>query len=273
MEYKSYALMAILLASVAAVGTIGVAHAQSSNAITTDKADYGTGDTIKVSGKLSTAPTGQPLLIRVFDPKGSIVKFDQFAANADGTFTYSFKSGGIMKTTGDYKATVTYNGADVGSATFKFTAASGGGPVWKTIKMQVGNSTFDIKYQITGGTLNSLVGDHDTTTITGKINATTDGQLIIQLPRTIADSKGGNGTDTDYVVFVDGIEEFADDDHGAATRTVTIPFAAQTEQIDITGTMLVPEFGAIAAIVLAVAIVGIIVATTRYSKFSFLPKM
>jgi predicted secreted protein with PEFG-CTERM motif len=34
-----------------------------------------------------------------------------------------------------------------------------------------------------------------------------------------------------------------------------------------------PEFGPIAAIVLAVSIVGIIVATTRYSKFSFLPKM
>lgn len=34
-----------------------------------------------------------------------------------------------------------------------------------------------------------------------------------------------------------------------------------------------PEFGTIAAIVLAVAIVGTIVATTRYSKFSFLPKM
>jgi predicted secreted protein with PEFG-CTERM motif len=32
---------------------------------------------------------------------------------------------------------------------------------------------------------------------------------------------------------------------------------------------VVPEFGAIAAIVMAIAIVGIIVATTRYNKFNF----
>jgi len=34
------------------------------------------------------------------------------------------------------------------------------------------------------------------------------------------------------------------------------------------GTFIVPEFGAIAAIILAVAIVGIIVATARYGKLS-----
>lgn len=277
MEYKAYALMAIMLASVAAVGTFGVAHAQSSTAITTDKTDYSTGDTIKVSGKLSTAPTGQPLLIRVFDPKGSIVKFDQFAASADGSFTYSFKAGGIMKSSGDYKATVTYNGADVGSAMFKFTA-TGTGPTggWSKMTIQLKNGTQEVMYKITGGKLISLVGDSDTSTITAKINSTADGQLIIQIPRTLADARanGQTGNDTDYVVFVDGIEDFADDDHGASIRTVTVPFAAQSEQIDITGTYVaIPEFGAIAAIVLAVAIVGIIVATTRYSKFSFLPKI
>jgi predicted secreted protein with PEFG-CTERM motif len=75
------------------------------------------------------------------------------------------------------------------------------------------------------------------------------------------------------VIFVDNVEDFADDDHGKDTRTLTIQFTGGAEQIDVVGTSLVPEFGTIAAIVLAVSIVGIIVATTRYSKFSFAPKI
>ncbi|MEP0825870.1 MAG: PEFG-CTERM sorting domain-containing protein, partial [Nitrososphaera sp.] len=39
------------------------------------------------------------------------------------------------------------------------------------------------------------------------------------------------------------------------------------------GDRIIPEFGAIAAIVLAVAIVGIIVATARYGKFNFTPRL
>jgi predicted secreted protein with PEFG-CTERM motif len=60
---------------------------------------------------------------------------------------------------------------------------------------------------------------------------------------------------------------------GADVRELAIPFYENSETIEIVGTFLVPEFGTIAAIVLAVAIVGIIVATTRSGKFSFLPKM
>ena len=74
-------------------------------------------------------------------------------------------------------------------------------------------------------------------------------------------------------VFVDELETIPDDDFGEDVRTVTVEFEEGSEQIDYVGTMLVPEFGVIAAIILAVTIVGIIVATTRYSKFSFLPKM
>jgi predicted secreted protein with PEFG-CTERM motif len=83
-----------------------------------------------------------------------------------------------------------------------------------------------------------------------------------------------NGGDLDYIVFVDELESLeVEDDFGASVRTLTIDFEAESEQIDIIGTFLVPEFGTITAIILAVSIVGIIIATARYSKFSFLPKM
>jgi predicted secreted protein with PEFG-CTERM motif len=273
MEYKAYALMAILLASVAAVGTFGTAHAQSSGlTVKTDKTAYSTADTIKVSGSVGVTPTGQPLVIQVFNPNGAAYRFDQVTVAADGSYTYEFKVGGKLGVSGQYKVTVSYNGQSQ-NTTFSFEGTSGPAGGWKVAQMMINGKPYNINYQITGGTLNSLTADPATTTITAKINATADGQLKIQLPRNITDAKNDNGTDSDFNIFVDEIEDFADDDHGASTRTLTIPFAAQSEQIDIVGTVLVPEFGAIAAIVLAVAIVGIIVATTRYSKFSFLPKM
>ena len=143
---------------------------------------------------------------------------------------------------------------------------------WEMATLTVGDEEFDIQYMITNATLDELTADAETATLTAMITSTEDGELTIQLPRDIIDSVE-NGEDADYLVFVDEVEDFADDDFGEEIRTLTIPFQAQTEQIDFVGTTVVPEFGAIAAIVLAVAIVGIIVATTRSGRFSFLPKM
>jgi predicted secreted protein with PEFG-CTERM motif len=142
---------------------------------------------------------------------------------------------------------------------------------WQTATMTVGGEEYDMQYMISGGTLDELTGDAETGVITAMITTEADGELVIQLPREIIDSLDDDGADLEYIVYVDEIEEFPDDDFGDDVRTLTIPFANQSEQIDIVGTTLVPEFGAIAAIVLASAIAGII-AAARYGKFSFLPR-
>jgi predicted secreted protein with PEFG-CTERM motif len=103
------------------------------------------------------------------------------------------------------------------------------------------------------------------------ITTEADGELVIQLPREIIDSLDDDGADLEYIVYVDEIEEFADEENDADIRTLTIPFANQSEQVDIVGTSMVPEFGAITAIVLGVAIVGIIAATAAYGRTRFMP--
>jgi predicted secreted protein with PEFG-CTERM motif len=276
MEYKAYALIAILLSSVASVTTLGTAYAQTGFTVTTDKTDYTTGEDITVSGNVGQTPTGQPLLIQVFNPNGAAYRFDQVQASeigADGSYSYAFRVGGNLGVSGEYEVRVTYGGV-TRTTTFDFEATDGGTGGWRTATLLIdGEHSHNILYRISGGSLVSLTGDSDTATITATITANSAGQLMLQLPRDIADSVDTNGDDLDYIVFVDELETVADDDFGADTRTLTIDFEAGSEQIDIVGTMLVPEFGAIAAIILAVAIVGIIVATTRYSKFSFLPKI
>ncbi|NWG37065.1 PEFG-CTERM sorting domain-containing protein [Nitrososphaera sp.] len=263
--------MAILLASVASVGTLGIAYAQTGFTVATDNTEYSTGEDITVSGNVGRTPTGQPLLIQVYNPNGAVYRFDQVTVESDGSYTYTFRVGGNLGVSGEYEVRVSYAGATA-NTTFDFTSSTTGG--WRTATLVIdGADEHDILYQITGGSLTSLTGDSETATITAGITANNAGQLMLQLPRDIVDAIDANGDDLDYIVFVDELETTADDDFGADTRTLTIDFEAGSEQVDIVGTTMIPEFGAIAAIVLAVAIVGIIVATTRYSKFSFLPKM
>jgi predicted secreted protein with PEFG-CTERM motif len=265
MEYKAYALMAILLAAVATVGTLGNAYALT---VETDNTSYSTGDTITVSGNVEVTPTGEPLVIQVFNPNGAAYRFDQVDVAADGSYTYELAVGGPLGVSGEYRVVTTYAGEQE-ETTFDFTGTEGP----RTITLTVGDSEFEIEYDISGGSLTSLTGEEETATVTAMINASSDGEVTFWFPREVFNSLNDDGTDLEFIVFVDEIEEFPDDDMGTDVRQVTIPFSAGSEQIDIVGTFLAPEFGTIAAVVLAVAIVGIIVATTRYSKFSFLPKM
>ena len=54
-------------------------------------------------------------------------------------------------------------------------------------------------------------------------------------------------------------------------NTLTIPCMAGIEKIEIYGSWVVPEFGVIAAMILAVAIVSIIAVTAK-TKLSIVPK-
>jgi hypothetical protein len=72
-----------------------------------------------------------------------------------------------------------------------------------------------------------------------------------------------------YIVTIDGEE--TTDFEVTESGDITLSYVHGIEGITITGTNVVPEFPLV-AIVLAAAIVGTIVATARFGKFSFLSK-
>jgi predicted secreted protein with PEFG-CTERM motif len=277
MDYKAYALMAVLLASVASVALVGTANAQALT-VETGQPGYAAGDTIEVSGEVGTVQAGLPVLIRVFNPNGALARTDQITPVADGSYTYSFPAGGrLMGVSGEYRAAVTYRNNTEETA-FKFITSEGG-QIWRTVTVEIAGREHPIRYQINGGTLTNMTADPETATLTATINSTAPGTLVVELPRSMIQSlsevgapTGGN--DTDFEAFVDTEGGIFDETMTNSTvRALTIPFDQGAEEIEIVGTWVVPEFGAIAAIILAIAIVGIIVATTRYSKFSsFLPR-
>ena len=275
MDYKAYALLGILLASFVSVSATSAAFAQSAMTVKTDKTSYQTGDTITVSGSVGTVSSGTTAVIKVLNPKGVVYRIDPITVGADGSFTYTLKVGGPIGVTGQYTVQITYNNQQQ-TSNFDFTSntitPSG---QWQTTTVTIAGKSYPIRYQITGGSFGSASANPDTQTLNFTLNNVGNGgSLKLELPRNVIDSKTTSGGDDQFAVFVDDIDT-AYDENGSdsSVRVLQIPLDAGSTTVEVVGTYMVPEFGAIAAIVLAVAIVGIIVATTRYSsKLSFLPK-
>lgn len=106
--------------------------------------------------------------------------------------------------------------------------------------------------------------------VTNIIAKTTDDSLIINLETTedgilsftTSDFLIRPFSDGNFFVLVDG-EEF--DSVNYENKILTIPYTANTEKIEVYGSYVIPEFGAIAMIILAVAVVSIIVLTRKNS--------
>ena len=118
---------------------------------------------------------------------------------------------------------------------------------------------------VTSGVIHHIgANSDDATLIVHLFGADDDGELEITLNSDII-TAFDDGT---YFVLVNGEEaEFSQDGND-----LTIPFEAGTEKIEIVGSVVVPEFGTIAMIVLAVAIVSIIAITAK-TRTALIPKL
>ncbi|HEX7031774.1 MAG TPA: PEFG-CTERM sorting domain-containing protein [Nitrososphaera sp.] len=262
-------LLAIIASTLVLGSGMSAVYAQTALTVETDADSYETGDTITITGQLTAATINQPILIQILDPQGNRDRIDQVDAAADGSYSYSFTAGGLMNTNGEYTVLVTYRGVEE-EATFQFTSTEE--PIgWRPIQAMIGGQPHTIYYMITGSgnRLSSVTGDVDTVTLLASIVANSDGTLSLRFDEEIFDADN-----EDYAVFADDINVIYDYEQFSDTEDVLhIDFETGTTEIEIVGDHIIPEFGAIAAIVLAVAIVGIIVATARTGKLgSFVRK-
>ena len=90
--------------------------------------------------------------------------------------------------------------------------------------------------------------------------------MAIKLPREVIDAKFGE-EDDDFFVVIDGLEVNFDETKTGNERTITVEFLEGTEEIEIIGTSIVPEFGTIAILILVVSIFSVIFASK--SKLGF----
>ena len=116
----------------------------------------------------------------------------------------------------------------------------------------------------------------------------TVGYFEVWLPRTVIDSKTCYdtqwirdfedpasckewGPDTNFIVLVDGEESDFQEWPTAAQRKLEIPFTHGVTTIEIIGTEVIPEFGTIAGLVLAVALISIIAVSAK-TRLNIIPK-
>ena len=115
--------------------------------------------------------------------------------------------------------------------------------------------------EVTNGEVTSVIAKTAENSLVISLETTEDGMLSF----TTSDFLIKPFDDGNFFVLVDG-EEI-----GSATyenKILTIPYIAQTEKIEVYGSYVIPEFGTIAIIVLAVAIVSII-ALSRKNSISY----
>ena len=113
-----------------------------------------------------------------------------------------------------------------------------------------------IPYNISGGMVTGAAINTDDNSIIISLDAHDDGILILTPSESTQEGI--------FMVLVDG-EEW--DDVEINGNKVTVEFQAGTEEIEVIGTFVIPEFGTIAMMILVVAIISI-VAITAKSKLS-----
>jgi len=155
-----------------------VVFAAGSATMTLDKTTYFNGNTIKVSGTVTPAPTtsGTSVAITITGPTGATVDANQFVVSTtNGNYNGTFVAGGPLYTkNGTYTVTANYNGATA-SQIFQFGNSTGGG----------GGSATTTTLIITSAVTTTVVQQGGTTTIVQQGGTTTVVQQCATVQTTV----------------------------------------------------------------------------------------
>ena len=286
-----FALFGILITS------IGVAPAFGENdsiTVITDKSSYSEDEIISISGEITYLALGDQLTILITSPNGNIAEIDQVTAGTDKKFnTEITPNGAYWKIPGTYVILVTQDENNQATTSFEFSGAVNSSTneldemvvedtviedaviedslvdeiavvdsVVTATTVTVQDSTDLISYEITNAKLLNIIPDLDAVSLLIYIETTDEGSITLTIPRSILDASI-NGGDDEFFVLVDGEEVDFEEITTSVDRTLTIGFLAGTEQIEIIGTFVIPEFGTIAAMILAVAIISIVAISAK----------
>ena len=281
-------VMPVLVTILILTGTGLASQASAATTITmnTDKGVYDHTDTITVTGTVFPVDENEvPVTIMLVNPHRSIVSIDQLDVDSDGSWSgqiHLTPENALMSEDGVYEIRANYGSTKIttsieltnavetpeavetgtavtGTATVKGTDVTGpdGEPFYK---LAIGQIEFDA----TCNANPAFFANADDDSIVIYLDPTDDGILTVTLHEDLI-KPFEDGT---FAVIVNNQEM---QDFTQVGNTLTIPCTVGTEKIEIHGSWAIPEFGVIAAMILAVAIVSIIVVTTK-TKLSLVPR-
>jgi len=232
----------------------------------TDKTTYDHNSSIKVEGAVANIRAGNtPVTLTVISPINNVVAVDQLSVDSNGMFGTTLSTqGSLWKQDGTYVIRVQYGNQAVSNKalielTGGFVDTSTPTIQCETTELSV-DGRYCVPYTITGGTVTNAKTNTKDNSIVLSISSTMPGTLTVNPSSDILREP--------FMVLVDGEES---NDYEIDGNKVTVDFPAGTEEIEIIGTFVIPEFGAIAALILAVAIISIIVVSAK-TRLSIMPK-
>ena len=250
--------------------SMGTAYGQLSLiSVETDDKNYDEGNTILISGNISTIIGNTEVTLQIFK-EGNMVEIAQIKVAQDGNYSHTILAEGkLWKSQGDYTVRATYGEKNIAETIFTFTPKSEMVQTTDTFIVRAGDSgTFDVPYIIRGGTLEDIVIEPNILGLIIDINALDEGTLVLDLPRKYIDSEQQNGKDEEFIILIDNIQTtYLESKVFADFRTLSIAFEAGDKEIQIIGTHVIPEFGTIVMIILTIGIMASILLTKN--KFQF----
>jgi len=233
----------------------------------TDDLTYDHESTIRVDGQVANIRVGTPVTLIVISETNNIVTIDQLSVDTDGTFSTTLSTAGsLWKYDGVYTIKVQYGGEAINNKVLvELTGGIQREPTMSEPTVRCGTSELStpsacVPFSLTGATAKGAWFSSETNSLTVNISSFDDGTLTVN-----PSSDAIRGI---FMVLVDGQEW---DDVNINGNEVTVMFPAGTEEIEIIGTFAIPEFGTIAALILAVAIISIIAVSAK-TRLHVMPK-
>jgi len=275
---KHVLFVAVTILILAGTGIVSQAYAAFTITMETDNDVYDHSSVITVTGQAEPVdPEGSEVSIQVFAPNGNLVYVAQVSVSSNGNFsttinTASLKSDGTYMIKAQYvdaETTVSVELTNAIEASETGTAVTGTTVTGTTVTGPSGESFYklgagQIEYDVTCNATPGFFANADDDSIVIYLDPTDDGIITVTLHEELI-KPFEDGT---FVVIVNNQEM---QDFTQVGNTLTIPCMAGTEKIEIHGSWAIPEFGVIAAMILAVAIISIIVVTAK-TKLSIVPR-
>ena len=277
---KHVLFVAVTILILGGTGIVSQAYAAFTITMETDKDVYDHSSVITVTGTVDPIDENEiPVTIMLVNQYTSIVVIAQLDVNNDGSWSGQIHlnpANSLMSEDGVYEIRAQYgstkittsieltNAVETSEEVETGTAVTGTtvtGPSGESFyKLSVGQIEYDMTCNATPG----FFANADDDSIVIYLNPTDDGIITITLHEELI-KPFEDGT---FVVIVDNQEM---QDFTQVGNTLTIPCMVGTEKIEIHGSWAIPEFGVIAAMILAVAIVSIIVITAK-TRLSLVPR-
>ena len=226
----------------------------------TDRTTYDHNDKILVQGKVAHV-SGFPVILTVTSPLNSVVTIAQIDVGNDGSFETTLNTEGqLWKRDGTYTIKVNYGASQNNKALVELTGeASASSDNCSSSEISL-KGNYCVPYSISGGIVTGASINNNDNSIIVRISADEDGTLTLTPDESILSGI--------FMVLVDGQEW---DDVEINGNQVTVMFPTGTEKIEVIGTFVIPEFGTIAVMILAVAIISIIAVSAK-SRLSIMPR-